>query len=93
MGTLYLVRHGQASFGAADYDNLSELGLHTVVTAHTVQPGQPLCREWAQEAHRHEVEPQYRLLLLLGEPLTLRLLIASVAILGGIALVIARRTV
>jgi len=32
-------------------------------------------------------------ILLLGEPLTLRLLIASVAILGGIALVIARRTV
>ncbi len=26
MGLLYLVRHGQASFGAADYDNLSELG-------------------------------------------------------------------
>ena len=26
MGTLYLVRHGQASFGAANYDNLSELG-------------------------------------------------------------------
>ena len=26
MGKLYLVRHGQASFGAADYDNLSELG-------------------------------------------------------------------
>jgi broad specificity phosphatase PhoE len=26
MGTLYLVRHGQASFGAADYDNLSQLG-------------------------------------------------------------------
>jgi broad specificity phosphatase PhoE len=26
MGTLYLVRHGQASFGSADYDNLSELG-------------------------------------------------------------------
>ena len=26
MGNLYLVRHGQASFGAADYDNLSELG-------------------------------------------------------------------
>jgi len=26
MGTLYLIRHGQASFGAADYDNLSELG-------------------------------------------------------------------
>jgi broad specificity phosphatase PhoE len=26
MGTLYLIRHGQASFGAADYDNLSPLG-------------------------------------------------------------------
>ena len=26
MGQLYLVRHGQASFGAADYDNLSDLG-------------------------------------------------------------------
>jgi broad specificity phosphatase PhoE len=26
MGTLYLVRHGQASFGAEDYDHLSPLG-------------------------------------------------------------------
>ena len=26
MGTLYLVRHGQASFGSADYDQLSDLG-------------------------------------------------------------------
>lgn len=26
MGTAYLVRHGQASFGADDYDQLSELG-------------------------------------------------------------------
>lgn len=26
MGTLYLVRHGQASFGAEDYDKLSALG-------------------------------------------------------------------
>ena len=26
MGTLTLVRHGQASFGAADYDRLSDLG-------------------------------------------------------------------
>lgn len=26
MGTLYLVRHGQASFGAEDYDQLSPLG-------------------------------------------------------------------
>jgi broad specificity phosphatase PhoE len=27
MPTLYLVRHGQASFGAEDYDHLSELGV------------------------------------------------------------------
>jgi len=26
MGSLYLVRHGQASFGADDYDHLSDLG-------------------------------------------------------------------
>lgn len=26
MATLYLVRHGQASFGAADYDQLSQIG-------------------------------------------------------------------
>ncbi|MGH8436175.1 MAG: histidine phosphatase family protein [Pseudomonas sp.] len=27
MGSIYLIRHGQASFGAADYDVLSELGI------------------------------------------------------------------
>ncbi|HLK35631.1 MAG TPA: histidine phosphatase family protein [Polyangiaceae bacterium] len=27
MGTIYLIRHGQASFGAADYDRLSDLGV------------------------------------------------------------------
>ncbi len=31
MGNLYLVRHGQASFGAADYDNLSALGVQQSV--------------------------------------------------------------
>ena len=31
MGTLYLVRHGQASFGADDYDVLSELGMRQAV--------------------------------------------------------------
>lgn len=31
MGNLYLVRHGQASFGAQDYDNLSELGVRQSV--------------------------------------------------------------
>jgi broad specificity phosphatase PhoE len=31
MGTLYLVRHGQASFGEADYDQLSALGRRQAV--------------------------------------------------------------
>lgn len=31
MGTLYLVRHGQASFGADDYDVLSSLGMQQAV--------------------------------------------------------------
>ena len=31
MGTLYLVRHGQASFGADDYDQLSDLGQRQAV--------------------------------------------------------------
>ena len=31
MGNLYLVRHGQASFGAEDYDKLSELGVRQSV--------------------------------------------------------------
>jgi broad specificity phosphatase PhoE len=31
MGTLYLVRHGQASFGADDYDELSDLGYRQCV--------------------------------------------------------------
>ena len=31
MGNLYLVRHGQASFGADDYDQLSELGVRQSV--------------------------------------------------------------
>ncbi len=35
MGTLYLVRHGQASFGADDYDQLSELG-----TRHSIRLGE-----------------------------------------------------
>lgn len=40
MGTLYLVRHGQASFGAADYDQLSELGTRQ-------------CRLLGEYWHRH----------------------------------------
>ncbi len=43
MGTLYLVRHGQASFGADDYDQLSPMGL---------QQAQQLGRYW-QERSMH----------------------------------------
>jgi broad specificity phosphatase PhoE len=39
MGHLYLVRHGQASFGAADYDQLSPLGQ---------QQSEQLGRYWAE---------------------------------------------
>ncbi|MDO5692606.1 MAG: histidine phosphatase family protein [Pseudomonadota bacterium] len=41
MGTLYLVRHGQASFGADDYDRLSELGRRQ-----SVRLGQYLRERW-----------------------------------------------
>ena len=43
MPTLYLVRHGQASFGAANYDQLSPLG---------VQQCQQLGRYWAAKGRR-----------------------------------------
>ncbi|RZA28714.1 MAG: hypothetical protein EOP02_06620 [Proteobacteria bacterium] len=41
MGTLYLMRHGQASLGAADYDQLSELGHRQDVrlSEHWREPG------------------------------------------------------
>jgi len=43
MGTLYLVRHGQASFGADNYDQLSPLG---------VQQCRQLGRYWAARGRR-----------------------------------------
>jgi broad specificity phosphatase PhoE len=45
MGTLYLVRHGQASFGADDYDQLSELGQRQSVR---------LGRYWAERGVRFD---------------------------------------
>ncbi len=45
MGTLYLVRHGQASFGAADYDQLSELGK---------RQAESLGRYWAERGMRFD---------------------------------------
>ena len=46
MGTLTLVRHGQASYGAADYDRLSELG---------VRQAEALGRRWAATGVRPQV--------------------------------------
>ena len=43
MGNLYLVRHGQASFGADDYDQLSDLGIRQ-----TVRLGQYLAEKGLQ---------------------------------------------
>ncbi|MBL0945561.1 MAG: histidine phosphatase family protein [Hydrogenophaga sp.] len=45
MGMLYLVRHGQASFGADDYDQLSELGQRQSVR---------LGRYWAERGLRFD---------------------------------------
>ena len=45
MGTLYLVRHGQASFGADDYDQLSALGL---------RQSQRLGQYWAERGLRFD---------------------------------------
>lgn len=45
MGTLYLVRHGQASFGADDYDQLSELGQ---------RQSERLGRHWAERGLRFD---------------------------------------
>lgn len=45
MGTLHLVRHGQASFGAADYDQLSDLGRRQAVQ---------LGRHWADRGIRFD---------------------------------------
>lgn len=45
MGTIYLVRHGQASFGADDYDLLSPLGS---------QQAQQLGRYWHERAMRFD---------------------------------------
>ena len=45
MGTLYLVRHGQASFGADDYDQLSALGQ---------RQSERLGRYWAERGLRFD---------------------------------------
>jgi broad specificity phosphatase PhoE len=60
MSTLLLVRHGQASFGAADYDQLSELGLRQstllgqALAARGTQVGRVVCG--AMRRHRQTAD-------------------------------------
>lgn len=55
MGTLYLVRHGQASFGSADYDRLSELGHRQsrALGEHFRQSGRRFARVFTGTLRRH----------------------------------------
>ena len=55
MSLLLLVRHGQASWGAADYDNLSELGVEQsrLLGAHLDSLGLTPARAWVGGMRRH----------------------------------------
>ena len=55
MSTLFLIRHGQASFGAADYDVLSETGGRQAreLGVHWANIGQPLDAVYTGPRRRH----------------------------------------
>ena len=54
MSTLHLVRHGQASFGSADYDRLSDLGEQQVrhLREHFLRSGQVVDAIYSGRLHR-----------------------------------------
>lgn len=56
MGILYLMRHGQASFGAEDYDRLSDLGRRQCEAAgqHRREAGEPIAAVLRGTLRRHE---------------------------------------
>lgn len=56
MGSIYLIRHGQASFGADDYDVLSPIGIRQaeVVGAHLAQLGTQLDRSLSGDLRRQQ---------------------------------------
>ena len=60
MGAIYLVRHGQASFGAADYDRLSETGIEQArVLGEALRPRLPsveVAVTGAMQRHRQTAE-------------------------------------
>jgi broad specificity phosphatase PhoE len=70
MGVLLLVRHGQASLGAADYDRLSELGRRQaqVVGARLAGPGLTIDRVVAGELSRQR-DTAEAIMKALGRPL------------------------
>jgi broad specificity phosphatase PhoE len=70
MGVLLLVRHGQASLGAADYDRLSELGRRQaqVVGARLAGPGLTIDRVVAGELSRQR-DTAEAIMTALGRPL------------------------
>jgi broad specificity phosphatase PhoE len=70
MGVLLLVRHGQASLGAADYDRLSELGRRQaqVVGARLAGPGLTIDRVVAGELSRQR-DTAEAIMNALGRPL------------------------
>lgn len=55
MAALYLIRHGQASFGKANYDQLSELGYkQSELLAQHWQPFTKPCKVYTGELARHK---------------------------------------
>jgi broad specificity phosphatase PhoE len=60
MSAIYLLRHGQASFGASDYDQLSPLGLAQARLLGTALSGcslkEPVLVSGSMQRHRHTLQ-------------------------------------
>lgn len=56
VGSIYLIRHGQASFGADDYDVLSPIGIRQaeVLGAHLAQLGVRIDRSVSGDLRRQQ---------------------------------------
>jgi broad specificity phosphatase PhoE len=54
VGTLYLIRHGQASYGAADYDQLSPRGIDQARAVGAWAAGQRIDTLYAGPLHRQQ---------------------------------------
>ena len=69
MGSIYLIRHGQASFGADDYDVLSPIGVRQaeVLGAHLADLGLRIDRSVSGELRRQQHTANATLQRLLGD--------------------------